>query len=290
LPESGQLLVSNAADGSLRSYDGKTLELLDSQLMGGDADHIRVARGGKSIIVGWGVGALAVLDIPSRRRFDIQLRSHPESFQLDSAGNLVFVNLPGIGEISVVDRRSRLIVDSWPIRQHDNSAMALDESDRRLFVVCKRPARLLVLSMDDGAVIATMSTVADADDVFYDRERKRVYVVGGEGALAVYRQKGPDEYVALSRIETAEEGHTGLFVPEWNRFYVAARSRPYVSSAELLKGARKTGTVSSAPPNGLASSFPDWRRASAPFALLSFEVLEDQPNPRLVANLNLATP
>jgi kynurenine formamidase len=37
---------------------------------------------------------------------------------------------------------------------------------------------------------------------------------------------------------------------------------------DLSKNTRKTGTVSGAPPEGVASSCTDWRRASAPFALL----------------------
>jgi DNA-binding beta-propeller fold protein YncE len=233
-PESGNLLVSNAADGSLRTYDTKTLKLLDSKLMGGDADHVRIANGGKSVLVGWGVGSLAVLDTKTGRRSDIQLRSHPDSFQVDSIGNHIFVNLPGVGEISVIDRRSQTIVESWPIRQHENAPMALDEPNRRVFVVCRKPARLLVLNMDDGAITASMSTVADADDIFYDREHKRIYVVGGEGSLAIYRQKGPDEYFALSRVDTVEEARTGLFVPEWKRLYVVARNRPPLFPAELM--------------------------------------------------------
>ncbi len=232
--ESDHLLVSNAADGSVRTYDGKTLKLLDSRLMGGDADRIRLAPGGKSVVVGWGVGSLALLDLQSGKRTDIQLRSHPESFQLDSIGNHIFVNLPGVGEISVIDRRSQTITESWPIRQRENVPMALDEANRRIFVVSHRPAKLLVVNMDDGAVVTSMSTVADADDVFYDRERKRVYVVGGEGLLAVYKQKTADEYVSMARVDTVEEGRTGLFVPEWNRLFVVARNRPPVFPAELL--------------------------------------------------------
>jgi hypothetical protein len=38
----------------------------------------------------------------------------------------------------------------------------------------------------------------------------------------------------------------------------------------LLRNSRKTGAVSSVPPQGLASSSTVWRRASAPFALLRF--------------------
>ena len=233
LPKSGNLLVTNGADGSLRTYD-KTRKLLDSKLMGGDADCLRVTPDGKMAIVGWGVGALATVDLETGRRSNIQLRSHPESFQVDSIGNHIFVNLPGVGEVSVIDRRSQTMTESWPIHQHENVPMALDELNRRVFVVCRKPARLLVLSMDDGAVMASMSTVGDADDIFYDRARKRIYVVGGEGQLAVYKQKTADEYTALSRIDTVEEGRTGLFVPEWNRLYVVARSRPPVFPAELL--------------------------------------------------------
>jgi DNA-binding beta-propeller fold protein YncE len=235
LPESGNLLVSNGADGSLRTYDGQTLKLLGSKLMGGDADRIGILPAGKTVYVGWGVGALAILDLPSGRRSDIKLSSHPESFQLDSAGNRIFVNLPGVSQIVEIDRRSQTISASWPLHPfRDNGPMALDEANRRIFVVCRKPAKLLVLNMDDEAVMASMSTVGDAADVFYDRDRKRVYVVGGEGFVDVFRQKSADDYSVLSHTLTVPGARTGLFVPEWNRVYVVARNRPPFETAELL--------------------------------------------------------
>ena len=235
LPESGNLLVSNGADGSLRTYDGQTLKLLDSKLMGGDADRIGVASGGKIVYVGWGVGALAILDMQSGRRSDIKLSSHPESFQLDSAGNRIFVNLPGVAQIVEINPRSQTIFASWPLHPYrENGPMAIDEANRRIFVVCRRPAKLLVLNMDDEAVMASMSTVGDAGDVFYDREHKRVYVVGGEGFVDVFQQKGADEYSVLSHTETVPGARTGLFVPEWNRVYVVARNRPPFETAEMF--------------------------------------------------------
>jgi DNA-binding beta-propeller fold protein YncE len=235
LPETGNLLVSNGADGSLRTYDGQTLKLLDSKMMGGDADRIGVGPGGKNVYVGWGVGGLAMLDIASGRRSDIKLSSHPESFQLDSSGSRIYVNLPGVGQLVEIDRRSQTIFASWPLHPYsENGPMALDEANRRIFVVCRKPAKLLVLNMDDAAVMASMSTVGDAADVFYDRERKRIYVVGGEGFVDVFRQKSADDYSVVSHTETAPGARTGLFVPEWNRVYVVARNRPPFDAAEML--------------------------------------------------------
>jgi hypothetical protein len=112
--------------------------------------------------------------------------------------------------------------------------MALDEANRRIFVVCRRPAKLLVLNMDDDAVMASMSTAGDAGDVFYDREHKRVYVVGGEGFVEVFQQKSADDYFALSQAITVPGARTGIFVPEWNRVYVVARNRPPFDTAEIF--------------------------------------------------------
>jgi len=235
VPETGNLLVTNAADGSLRTYDGKTLKLLDSKFVSGDAQRLAVSGGGKTAYVGWGVGTLAVFDMQTGRHSDIKLKSPAESFQVGSAGNRIFVNLPGTDEISEIDRRSLIVYASWPVHPfHENGPMALDEANRRIFVVCRRPAKLLVLNMDDAAVMASLPTVGDAADVFYDRERKRIYVIGGEGMVDVIKQKGPDEYSTVSHTETLPGARTGLFVPEWNRIYVVARNRPPFDPAEML--------------------------------------------------------
>jgi len=235
VPETGNLLVTNAADGSLRTYDGKTLKLLDSKLLGGDAQRLAIGSGGKTAYVGWGVGTLAVFNMQTGQRSDIKLKSPAEAFQLDSTGNRIFVNLPGTDEISEIDRRGQMVYASWPVHPyHENGPMALDEANRRIFVVCRRPAKLLVLNMDDAAVMASITTVGDAADVFYDKERKRVYVIGGEGHVDVFKQKGPDEYSVVSHTETLPGARTGLFVPEWNRIYVVARNRPPYDPAEML--------------------------------------------------------
>jgi hypothetical protein len=42
--------------------------------------------------------------------------------------------------------------------------------------------------MESGKVIASLETVGDSDDLFYDATKSRVYVVGDEGFVDVRQQ------------------------------------------------------------------------------------------------------
>jgi DNA-binding beta-propeller fold protein YncE len=152
------------------------------------------------------------------------LGAHPESFQLETNGPRIFVNVPRSRKIAVVDRKAGKVVASWstggPVA---NYPMALDEADQRLFVVCRMPARLVVLDTSNGKVIARLPVVGDCDDVFYDAARKRIYATGGEGAISVFQQEDADHYNESAKITTAKGARTGYFSPDLGRLFVAAR-------------------------------------------------------------------
>ncbi|CAN0515026.1 unnamed protein product, partial [Phaeothamnion confervicola] len=52
----------------------------------------------------------------------------------------------------------------------------------------RSPAQLLVLDTTTGRIVATLASVGDADDIFYDRNAARIYVSGGEGFVYVFEQ------------------------------------------------------------------------------------------------------
>ena len=80
--------------------------------------------------------------------------------------------------------------------------MALDEANHRLFVVCRFPARMIVLDTNSGKVVEKLPTAGDCDDVFYDATRKRIYATGGEGTITIYEQQDPDHYKETSKVPT----------------------------------------------------------------------------------------
>ena len=58
--------------------------------------------------------------------------------------------------------------------------MALNEKAGHVVVAFRNPPGLAAFSMNDGAPVVKVELCADADDVFVDKKRERVYVSCGE--------------------------------------------------------------------------------------------------------------
>jgi hypothetical protein len=79
------------------------------------------------------------------------------------------VNVPNAGHVAVVDRETATVIEKFPMKEAAaNFPMALDEPDHRLFIGCRRPAKLLVLDTETGKTVAAVDIVGDTDDLFYN--------------------------------------------------------------------------------------------------------------------------
>src|SRR5205807_7571226 len=105
-------------------------------------------------------------------------------FQLERHGNRVFVNVPSAHQVAVADRESGKVIARWEIAHRGNFAMALDDERRRLLIACREPARLLMLDTQTGKQVADVECVGDCDDIWLDRDTRRVYLTGGEGFVS----------------------------------------------------------------------------------------------------------
>jgi len=231
-PNARRLFVASGRGGTVTAFGGSPL--VPAQQLDGldDADNVRLDRD-EHLYVGYG-RALAILDPATLRRLaDIALPGHPESFQLEREGDRIFVNVPDAGEIALVDRKTRSVVGAWRLDDAKaNFPMALDERDHRLFVATRRPGALLVYDTGSGKRIARLPIAGDADDLFYDAARRRVYVVCGEGKIEVIEQRDADRYRAATSVPTARGARTGLYSPERSELFVAVPARS-TNTAEI---------------------------------------------------------
>src|SRR5436309_10282371 len=101
------------------------------------------------------VRAMEVIDTEKGTKVaDVELSGHPESFQLASNGERIFVNVPTAGHVAVVVWEKGAVVETWPIMEaKDNFPMALHETNHRLFVGTRNSATLLVIDPETGKTV-----------------------------------------------------------------------------------------------------------------------------------------
>ena len=91
----------------------------------------------------------------------MSIPGHPESFQLERNGSRIFANLPGAGQIVVVNRNTAAVIARWPgLASRANYPMALDEVTNRVFVGFRTPASLGVYDTMNGNGVGTAPVVA----------------------------------------------------------------------------------------------------------------------------------
>jgi YVTN family beta-propeller protein len=159
----------------------------------------------------------------SKKVRDIKINTnHVEAILLEKSGPRMFCNLTGKNAVGVLDRTKSTLSATWPLPAGavQNVAMAFDEADKRLFVVTRKPGKLIVLDSDTGKTIANLPAVDFVDDMSYDATLKRLYLAGDQ-FIDVFEQKDPDHYALLARIPGSFRAKTGTLVPELNRYYLA---------------------------------------------------------------------
>ena len=231
-PETNKLFLGSE-EGKLYVYDGSTFDLITSIDFGDDVDNLRYDAAEKRLYVGYGdekTGAIGIIDAAGNKRLsdEFKLGAHPESFQLEASGPNIYVNLPDLKQIAVINR-TRHSITRCPVTFESNFPMALDEPDHRLFVATRAPSQMAVFDTGSGRLVSALPTVQDSDDLYYDAARKRIYVPGGEGYISVFQQEDADRYRLLAKVPSAigarTAGYFGKGRKGFDRFYLAVPAR-----------------------------------------------------------------
>ncbi|HET7750772.1 MAG TPA: YncE family protein, partial [Terriglobales bacterium] len=138
-PEAKEIFVGSD-EGKLYIFNTESHAQLATIDFGDDVDNLRYDPAAKRLYVGYGDGAIAMVDVTTNQRLpqEFKLGAHPESFQLEKSGPNIYVNLPGLKQIAAINRQTGAIT-RWPIKEESNFPMALDEPDHRLFAVTREP-------------------------------------------------------------------------------------------------------------------------------------------------------
>jgi DNA-binding beta-propeller fold protein YncE len=233
-PKADRYAVANANDGTVHFYRAEDLAPAGTVELGSDADNIRIDPANGGVLVGYGSGGIATIDPATLTKTGaVALPAHPEGFQLDPAAARLYVNLPEARRIAVIDRAAGKIVANWNTGAlGGNFPMAIDETGGLVAAVFRNPSTLVVYDSKSGEVRTRLPACGDADDVFFDGKRKRIYVSCGAGMVDVF-EAGANGYRSLGQVATASGARTSLFVPALDRLFVAVRAGTFGGSASI---------------------------------------------------------
>ncbi len=218
-----KLFVSTAGDGKLFIYNATNYQLEKTIDFGDDADNLRYDSASGIVYVAYGSGGIGLVDAKNNRLIKkIPLDDHPEAFSINNQDSLIFVNIPDARELITISLKIGKVINKTSfISDFGNFPMAMDSVHHRLFVGYRFPPRMKVLDSRTMKTVTTLKIDHDADDIYYDAQKKQIYISCGGGYLEVIRQETPDTYKLQDRIKTAEGARTSLYVPQQKYFYLA---------------------------------------------------------------------
>jgi len=244
--ELNKLFVASGDDAMLRVFKGDTLDLLASVQLEPGPNRIVYEPHSKLVYVGYGgkdagkdYGEVGIIDSRDDKHIgDIKVAAHPSELLLSQSGTALFVFISIANQLQVVDTNKRQVVSTWKVSTERPGDAAFDESASRLFIGTRTPPEMIVMDSQSGKEIAHLPTAAGMDGVYFDRQRKRIYVSGGrdlpEGFAYVYQQKDADHYETLAKIQSRSGAGTSFWSPEVDRYFVAAPANDKQDAAILV--------------------------------------------------------
>lgn len=253
-PGRNRLVVSNSGDGLSKVLDGRSYAVVDSVKLTPGADvmaydasarQLWFVTGGKNATQKMSTTVLSQVDARSGKvlgevTFDTDFT---EGVVAEQKGSRVFVNVAGKSEIAVLDKKTRKLLATWPVTEgQNNSAIDLDEKNKRLFIITRKPFKLVVKSTTSGETVASFDAPPRTNGMTFDEKNRRIYATG-DGHVAVFRQIDADHYEELEKVPSEFGAKTSFLVPSQNLLYVAVggsdKSKAGLLRFEVVGEARK---------------------------------------------------
>ena len=225
VPQAGRGFISDGGgDGAVVIFDLKTNAALGTIAAQPDADGIIFdSASGRVLVVSGDKGVLMALkpDIdPRRGKLDapIELGGKPEFLAADGNGN-AYINLVDKNEVVAVDLKARKVTARWSVAPGGSPVgMAMDTKKRLLYIGCRNPQKLIVMSANDGKILAALPIGAGVDATKIDGDL--AFASCADGSLAVANETAPEKFEIVQTVKTPLGARTMGVDPTTHMIYL----------------------------------------------------------------------
>ena len=221
-PEFGRGFISNGQSSTVTIFDLKTLKPIAEVSTGQKPDAIIYDPATHRVFAfnGGGNSATAIDAETGKVAGTVDLGGGPEFAAADGKG-YVFNNLEDESQLLKINSRELKVEQRWPTAPCSSpSSMAMDQSNRRLFLGCRSKV-MAVVDADSGKVITTLPIGDHVDATAFDPETKLIFNSNGEGTISVIHQDNPDSYSAVETVKTVPRAKTMALDPKTHRLFLS---------------------------------------------------------------------
>lgn len=225
VPQAGRGFLSDGGgDGAVVIFDLKTNAVLGTIAAQPDADGIIFdSASGRILVVSGDKGVLMTLkpDVdPKTGKLEppIDLGGKPEFLSADGKGD-AYINLVDKNEVVAVDLKARKVTARWSVAPGGAPVgMAMDTKRRLLFIGCRNPQKLIVMSANDGKILAALPIGAGVDATKIDGDL--AFASCADGSLAVARETSAGKFEIVQTVKTPAGARTMGVDPTTHLIYL----------------------------------------------------------------------
>lgn len=247
VPVVGRGFISDGGgNGAIIVFDLQTNAVLGTIAARPDADGIIFdPASGRVLVVSGDEGVLMPLkpDVdPKSGQVDqaVELGGAPEFLAADGQGK-AYINLMNKDLVAVVDTKAMKVIARWPVAPGGAPVgMSMDTKQRRLFIGCRKPRKLIVMDADNGKILADLPIGASVDATKVDG--RQAFASCRDGTLSVAGETSPGQFQIVQTVKTALGARTMGIDPTTHAIYLPTSEfeepKPGTTGAPAMKPGR----------------------------------------------------
>jgi DNA-binding beta-propeller fold protein YncE len=175
----------------------------------------------------------------------------------DGKGRL-FADLENKDQVAVIDAKTMTVTARYGFHGEcgNPTGIAIDPKNGILFVACRNPENMAVLSADTGAVLAVLPIGVGSDGAVFNPATNEAFVANRNQVLSVVKEVSPTKFVAEQPASTPLYSKTITLDRKTNRIFLitadftppppdaAAEARALLPGAPIRRGPMIPGTFS----------------------------------------------
>jgi len=139
----------------------------------------------------------------------IDLGGAPEQAASDERGH-VYVDLEDQDKIAVVDAHALKVTAHYSLdgKGGGPAGLGLDAKNHILFAMCHDPSTCVVLSADDGKILATLPIGKGTDGGGFNPNTMEAFSSQGDGTLTIIKENSPTSFEVEQTVQTKPRAKT----------------------------------------------------------------------------------